>query len=60
MIKRCIFLFIVTTVSFFVRANDNTYNDSTINAGLKLPKGFVAIKAANSIGQARHIAITSN
>lgn len=32
--------------------------DSTINAGLKLPKGFVAIKAAENIGRARHIAVS--
>jgi len=34
--------------------------DSTINAGLKLPNGFVAIKAAENVGQARHIAVSSN
>ena len=30
------------------------------NAGLKLPAGFGATKVASSLGQARHIAVTSN
>ena len=60
MIKRIIFLLAVTTVSFLGRATTTINNDTTINAGLKLPNGFVAIKAANNIGQARHIAISTN
>jgi len=30
------------------------------NAGLKLPAGFGALKVADSLGRARHIAVTSN
>lgn len=30
------------------------------NAGLKLPAGFGAVKVADSLGRARHIAVTSN
>jgi len=60
MIKRIIFSIAVTTVSFIGKATSINNNDTTINAGLKLPNGFVAIKAANNIGQARHIAISSN
>ncbi|WP_295769139.1 PQQ-dependent sugar dehydrogenase [uncultured Mucilaginibacter sp.] len=30
------------------------------NAGLKLPEGFGALKAADSTGKARHIAVTAN
>ncbi|HEY2726707.1 MAG TPA: sorbosone dehydrogenase, partial [Parafilimonas sp.] len=31
-----------------------------VNAGLKLPAGFTALKAADGLGEARHIAIASN
>src|ERR1700759_1584090 len=30
------------------------------NAGLKLPKGFTAIKVADGLGAARHIAVAAN
>jgi len=30
------------------------------NAGLKLPNGFIALKVADGVGRARHIAVTDN
>jgi len=48
-----------TFITVYCIANDGGF-DSTINAGLKIPKGFVAIKAADNIGEARHIAISGN
>jgi glucose/arabinose dehydrogenase len=35
-------------------------NTDTANAGLKLPKGFTAIKVAEGLGAARHISVASN
>src|SRR3978361_1861590 len=45
--------------------NDTTYTKSAPttnadNSGLKLPAGFSAIKAAEGLGEARHIAVTKN
>jgi len=67
MIKNCLLitLLVVATTGRTIASNksSNSYfnhsgNDS-INAGLKLPKGFIAIKAADNIGRARHIAVTT-
>ncbi len=45
--------------------NDTTYkkpalNSNADNSGLKLPEGFSAIKAADGLGEARHIAVTKS
>ena len=57
--KKMILSLMVLLSAIYCMANGSGF-DSTINAGLKLPKGFVAIKAADNVGQARHIAISSN
>jgi glucose/arabinose dehydrogenase len=38
----------------------NPVNPDADNAGLKLPAGFGALKAADGVGRARHLAVTTN
>jgi hypothetical protein len=41
--------------------NTNAQSSNKVpNAGLTLPSGFTAIKAADGFGSARHIAVASN
>ena len=62
--KNFLFLFLVLPVAVFCifsftnissSANKNGYSD---NAGLTLPAGFSAMKVADNLGEARHIAVT--
>jgi glucose/arabinose dehydrogenase len=41
-------------------ANGQTIQADPANAGLKLPQGFAAIKVADGLGHARHIAVADN
>ena len=50
-------LFLASLVWLHANAQSSKQNAS---AGLKLPSGFTAIKAADSLGSARHIAVASN
>ncbi|MEP6467012.1 MAG: sorbosone dehydrogenase, partial [Parafilimonas sp.] len=50
--------FLATLISLSTCAQPS--KPGATNAGLKLPAGFAALKAADGLGEARHIAIASN
>src|SRR4051812_14102900 len=50
-------LFVAIT---YLSSHAQSVKPDAINAGLKLPAGFTALKAADGLGEARHIAIASN
>ncbi len=41
-------------------STETNINPTDTNAGLSLPEGFSAVKIGDSLGEARHIAVTSN
>jgi len=53
------YLFFISMFLWFGACAQTVKTDAS-NAGLKLPKGFTAIKAADGLGSARHIAVASN
>ncbi len=53
------YLFLLGLIASINSCAQSVKPDPT-NAGLKLPKGFTAIKAADGLGAARHIAVASN
>src|SRR5579864_4519998 len=53
------YLFALGLIASISSCAQSVKTDST-NAGLKLPKGFTAIKVADGLGAARHIAVASN
>ncbi len=57
--KTSVLLLFVSFTAVF-NASAQTVKPDALNAGLKLPKGFSAIKAAEGLGNARHIAIAAN
>ena len=51
----------ITNCLFAKSANDSTQNKKqkpANDAGLKLPPGFTAVKFAEGLGEARHLAVT--
>lgn len=67
--KKITHYYFITLMLFatqFVHANDSTLQKSklvnlpvTVNAGLKLPEGFTAMKVADSLGATRHLVATA-
>ncbi|MEO8710740.1 MAG: PQQ-dependent sugar dehydrogenase [Parafilimonas sp.] len=57
--KTLYYLFILCLISGLNACGQSLKQDAS-NAELKLPSGFTAIKAADGLGEARHIAITSD
>jgi glucose/arabinose dehydrogenase len=53
------YLFVLGLIASITSCAQSVKTDAT-NAGLKLPKGFTAIKVADGLGAARHIAVASN
>lgn len=53
------YLFALGLITGFGACAQKVKQDAS-NAGLKLPKGFSAIKAVDGLGEARHIAIAAN
>ncbi len=69
--KKTLFLLVVSVIVFSIpscanKNKDTTQTENTYsgimpdkdNAGLKLPQGFGALKAAEGLGEARHLAVT--